>query len=57
MEQDQLRTALLAAMFANTGNLQKQLSHAVFLMAKVRRRALDEPGLGIGRGNLLKQQY
>ncbi|KAF8375434.1 xpo-2 [Pristionchus pacificus] len=34
VEQDQLRTALLAAMFANTGNLQKQLSHAVFLMAK-----------------------
>ncbi|GMS97107.1 hypothetical protein PENTCL1PPCAC_19282, partial [Pristionchus entomophagus] len=34
VEQDQLRTALLAAMFSNTGNLQKQLSHAVFLMAK-----------------------
>ncbi|GMR50172.1 hypothetical protein PMAYCL1PPCAC_20367, partial [Pristionchus mayeri] len=34
VEQDQLRTALLAAMFATTGNLQKQLSHAVFLMAK-----------------------
>ncbi|GMT25507.1 hypothetical protein PFISCL1PPCAC_16804, partial [Pristionchus fissidentatus] len=34
VEQDQLRTALLSAMFTNTGNLQKQLSHAVFLMAK-----------------------
>lgn len=42
VEQDQLRTALLAAMFANTGNLQKQLSHAVFLMAKV--CAIGSPG-------------